>query len=65
MKFNLKEILLWGETREWQTRVIYPGCMLDNNLIWNNHEKETIKKATIALMVCRNFAGKKWGWILR
>ena len=34
---------------------------LDSKLLWHKHMKTVAKKATCALLICRNLAGKSWG----
>lgn len=41
----------------WKTSKIHPGFFLDNRLVWNKNEKETINKATKVI----NFETKSGG----
>ncbi|GJQ78524.1 hypothetical protein Trydic_g11638 [Trypoxylus dichotomus] len=58
---NMKDIRLDRTLIEYKSEVKHLGTTLDKKLLSNRHITLTTNKATRALVICRNLAGKTWG----
>lgn len=58
---RIRPIHLNGITIKQEKEVKYLGLTLDSKLLWKQHAENVVNKATRALMICRNLAGKSWG----
>ena len=55
------ELKIGDQVISWVDDFKYLGMHLDNKLNWNEHLKQTLKKATYTLVRCRMLLGRHWG----